>query len=119
MWNSAARLGPLRDEGILILGSGNVVHNVRACAWGVSGAEPYDWATRFETEVRGLLAAGDSRRLAGYEKLGRDALLSAPTPEHYLPLLYVAGTKQSSDAVAFPVDGIEGGSISMLSALIG
>ena len=115
----AARLAPLRDEGVLILGSGNVVHNLRAYAWGVGGAEPYDWATRFEAEVRGLVATGDARSLAGYEKLGTDALLAAPTPEHYLPLLYVAGTQQSSDRVHFPVEGIEGGSISMLAAQIG
>ena len=73
----------------------------------------------FETEVRGLLATGDTRALAAYEKLGRAALLSAPTPEHYLPLLYVAGVRQKSDPIAFPVEGIEGGSISMLAARVG
>jgi 4,5-DOPA dioxygenase extradiol len=115
----AERLAALRDEGVLILGSGNVVHNLRAYAWGVEGAEPHDWAARFEGEVRGLLTAGDMDALAGYEKLGRDAMLSAPTPEHYLPLLYVGGVRQAGDAVTFPVEGIEGGSISMLAARVG
>ena len=115
----AERLAVLRDEGVLILGSGNVVHNLRAYAWGVEGAEPYDWAVRFEREVRGLMSVGDAAALAGYEKLGRDAMLSSPTPEHYLPLLYVAGVQQGADSVSFPVEGIEGGSISMLAVRVG
>ena len=115
----AERLGILRDEGVLILGSGNVVHNLRAYAWGVANAEPLDWALRFESEVRGLLSAGDAGALAAFDKLGRDAALAAPTPDHYLPLLYVAGVQQKTDAVTFPVEGIEGGSVSMLAARIG
>src|SRR5437764_8148999 len=85
------RLGELRDEGILIAGSGNLVHNLHAYAWGRHPVEPYDWAVRFETRAKELLSAGSFAPLVAYETLGRDALLSAPTPEHYLPLLYVLG----------------------------
>jgi 4,5-DOPA dioxygenase extradiol len=62
---------------------------------------------------------GEHAPLINYESLGRDAALSAPTPEHYLPLLYVLGTQQSGDAVGFPVEGIDGGSVSMLSVRVG
>jgi 4,5-DOPA dioxygenase extradiol len=65
--------------------------------------------------VRELLVAGDHRLLVDYEALGPDAVLSVPTPEHYLPLLYVIGTQQPGDIVSFPVEGVDGGSISMLS----
>lgn len=113
------RLAPLRDEGVLIVGSGNVVHNLHAYAWGRHLPDPYDWAVRFETEARGLLLAGDVRPLVDYESLGRDALLSIPTPDHYLPLLYVVGARQRGDAIAFPVEGVDGGSISMLAVRVG
>jgi 4,5-DOPA dioxygenase extradiol len=109
----------LRAEGVLIAGSGNLVHNLHAYAWGRHVPDPYDWAVRFETEAKGLLSSGDDRPLVNYETLGREALLSIPTPDHYLPLLYVIGTRQSGDAVTYPVEGMDGGSISMLSVQVG
>jgi 4,5-DOPA dioxygenase extradiol len=115
----ARRLAPLRDEGILILGSGNVVHNLHAYAWGRHPAPPYDWGVRFEALVRQRLAAHDFATLAGYEDLGRDAALSAPTPEHYLPLIYVIGAGRDEDAVSFPAEGFDGGSVSMLAVRLG
>jgi 4,5-DOPA dioxygenase extradiol len=63
--------------------------------------------------------SGDSKPLVDYETLGREALLSIPTPDHYLPLLYVIGSRQQDDAISFPVEGIDGGSISMLSVQVG
>lgn len=114
------RLAPLRDEGVLIVGSGNLVHNLHAYAWGRHAAEPCDWAVRFEKEARQLMSAGDVAPLIDYEAaLGRDAMLSIPTPEHYLPLLYVLATRQADESVTFPVEGVEGGSISMLSVRVG
>jgi len=113
------RLAPLRAEGVLIVGSGNLVHNLHAYAWGARLPEPYDWALRFEKEARGLLVTGDAEPLVDYESLGRDALLSIPTPDHYLPLLYVLGARQGDDTVSFPVEGIDGGSVSMLAVKIG
>lgn len=114
-YEMARRLAPLREEGVLVIGSGNVVHNLHAYAWGRHPAEPYDWALRFEARLRELLLAGDDAPIVDYESLGRDALLSAPTPDHYLPLVYVLALRRESDRITFPVEGIDGGSVSMLS----
>ena len=109
------RLHALRAEGILVAGSGNLVHNLHAYAWGRRPAEPFDWAVRFEKRARELIVAGDHAPLVDYEALGKDAVLSAPTPDHYLPLLYVLGASRPEDVVTFPVEGIDGGSVSMLT----
>ena len=113
------RLAPLRDEGVLIVGSGNLVHNLHAFAWGKHNVEPFDWALRFEQRAREMLAAGEQQPLVDYERLGRDALLSIPTPDHYVPLLYVIATRQRDDRISFPVEGVDGGSVSMLAVQIG
>jgi len=113
------RLRTLRDEGILVIGSGDIVHNLHAYAWGAHPVEPYDWAVRFEATARQRILAGDYDPLVEYENLGRDALLSAPTPDHYLPLLYVLGASVKGERVSFPVEGIDGGSVSMLSVQFG
>lgn len=114
-----ARLAPLREEGVLLVGSGNLVHNLRAYAWGEEGVAPLDWAARFEGRARELILAGDHTPLISYETLGRDALLSVPTPDHYLPLLTVLGARRKEEPATFPVEGIDGGSISMLAVCIG
>ena len=72
------KLAPLRQEGILVAGSGNLVHNLHAYAWGRHVPQPYDWATRFELTVRDLLIAGDHRLLVDYEALGPDAVCPCP-----------------------------------------
>ena len=113
------KLAPLREEGVLIIGSGNLVHNLHAYAWGEHARDPYDWAVRFETAARQLMLAGDLEPLVDYERLGPDAVLSVPTPDHYLPLLYVLGARQQEDLIRFPVEGVEGGSISMLAVQVG
>lgn len=115
----AKRLAPLRDEGVLIMGSGNLVHNLHAYAWGRKEVEPLDWAVRFEERARELLLAGDHDPLINFESLGKDALLSVPTPDHYLPLLYVIALQRENDEVSFPVEGFDGGSVSMLSIRVG
>ena len=79
----------------------------------------YDWAVRFEEAAREMMLAGEQQPLIDYEKLGRDAMLSIPTPDHYLPLLYVIATRQAGEGITFPVEGVDGGSISMLSVQIG
>jgi 4,5-DOPA dioxygenase extradiol len=113
------RLSPLRDEGVLVAGSGNLVHNLHAYGWGRHSVEPYDWAVRFEKMARNLMKTGEHAPLVAYESLGRDALLSVPTPDHYLPLLYVLGLRAPDEAVSFPVEGFDGGSISMLCVRLG
>jgi 4,5-DOPA dioxygenase extradiol len=113
------RLAPLRQRGVLVMGSGNVVHNLHAYGWGRRIVEPYDWAVRFETRLRERLVAGDRQPLIAYESLGRDAELSIPTPDHYLPFLYVLGAHRAGDPIGFPVEGFDGGSVSMLSVRFG
>ncbi len=113
------RLSPLRDGGILVLGSGNLVHNLHAYAWGRHPVEPFDWAVRFETRARELVLAGEHAPLVDYDSLGRDAMLSVPTPDHYLPLLYVLGLRREGEPASFPVEGIDGGSVSMLTVRLG
>lgn len=119
-WHLAlgARLAPLRDEGVLIVGSGNVVHNLRAIRR-ESDAEPYDWAVRYESEVRGAIGRGDFAAVADYESAGEDARHSVPTPDHFLPLLYVLGTRRGSETVSIPLHGIQNASISMLCCVVG
>ncbi|MGA8754015.1 4,5-DOPA dioxygenase extradiol [Candidatus Deferrimicrobium sp.] len=118
-FDAGKRLSPLRDEGVLIVGSGNLVHNLHAYAWGERAVEPYDWAVRFEDKARELLLTGNDGPLIAYETLGRDATLSIPTPDHYLPLLYVIALRRESDAIRFPVEGVDGGSVSMLAVRLG
>jgi 4,5-DOPA dioxygenase extradiol len=113
------RLARLRTEGVLIVGSGNLVHNLHTYAWGRYSREPYDWAVRFENAAREMMLASDLDPLLNYETLGSDALLSIPTPDHYLPLLYVLGTQTPGEAIRFPVEGVDGGSISMLTVQVG
>jgi 4,5-DOPA dioxygenase extradiol len=113
------RLGLLREEGILVIGSGNLVHNLHSYAWGEKGVRAFDWAARFEQRVRELLLSRDDAPIINYESLGPDALLSVPTPDHYLPLLYVLGLRRDNEQVSFPVQGVDGGSISMLAVQIG
>jgi 4,5-DOPA dioxygenase extradiol len=118
-YDLAKKLSPLRDEGVLIMASGNLVHNLHTYAWGKKDVEPFDWAVRFESQAREMMLAGIHDPFIDYESLGRDAMLSAPTPDHYLPLLYVLAQQREGDAVTFPVEGFDGGSISMLSVQIG
>ncbi len=118
-YETARKLASLRDENVLIIGSGNLVHNLHTYAWGRREVQPYDWAIRFEALARQTMLAGEFDPLIEYEHLGRDAMLSAPTPDHYLPLLYVLAQRQAAEPVSFPVEGFDGGSISMLTVQIG
>ena len=118
-YDAGRSLAVLREEGVLIVGSGNIVHNLHAYAWGRHAQQPFDWATRFERIARDLILAGDHTPLVRYELLGPEAALSIPTPDHYLPLLYVLGAAHADDRVRFPVEGVDGGSISMLTVQMG
>ena len=112
------RIAALRDEGILIAGSGNLVHNLRTMDWSGNTRTAYDWAARFEQQARDMIQAGDHQPLLHYEKLGPDAALAIPTPDHFLPLVHVLGAQQAADRVSFPVEGVDGGSVSMLTVKI-
>jgi 4,5-DOPA dioxygenase extradiol len=113
------RLEALRKEGVLILGSGNLVHNLHSYAWGQGSVQPFDWAIRFESRIRQLLSSGNDEQIIEYQKLGHDARLAVPTPDHYLPMLYVIGLRSEQDKISFPVEGVDGGSISMLAIQVG
>ena len=118
-YETGRRLMPLRDEGVLVIGSGNIVHNLAAYAWGEQPVRPFDWAERFEHQVRTALVQGDRASVVDYERFGQDAMRSVPTPDHYLPLLYVLGLRRETDPLACPVRGMDGGSISMLAVQFG
>ena len=111
------RLTPLRDEGVIIAGSGDFVHNLRT--WKRAGGEPYGWASRFNEAVKAALVRGDGDALIDWVNLAEEAQLSVPTDEHYLPLLYIAAQRQPGDDVSFFNDVIDGGSISMTGVRIG
>jgi len=113
----ARRLTALRDEGVVIAGSGDFVHNLRT--WKRAGGEPYAWATQFNEAVKAALVRGDDDALIDWVGLAEDAQLSVPTDEHFLPLLYVAAQRLPGDDVSFFNDVIEGGSISMTGVRIG
>lgn len=112
------RLAPLRDEGVLILGSGNVAHNLQLARFG-DDVQPFDWAARFQADVRARIERGDDDSLVSYQDLGDDARLAVPTPDHYYPLLYVLGARHPDDVARFPVEGIDAASLSMLSVVLG
>lgn len=112
------RLAPLREEGVLILGSGDVVHNLGVMRR-TENAAPYDWAERFNEGVKAAIVAHDHAPLVDFERLGEDADLSIPTPEHYLPLLYVLGARGPEEPARFFNDRIDLGSVSMLGVTIG
>jgi len=109
----AKQLRPLRDENILILSSGNVVHNLRTIHW-QDGAQPYPWAQDFNEFFTSEIHANHHETLIEWEKYGEAAHLSIPTPEHYWPALYTLALQQDGEHAKVYVDGIEMSSISML-----
>jgi len=111
-------LESLREEGVLIVGSGNLVHNLRLMRY-EPGADPYDWAVSFDATITRLITERSYDRLVEYHEMGREAELSIPTNEHYLPLLYVLASAHPDEDVTFPVTGIDLGSVSMKAVRIG
>jgi 4,5-DOPA dioxygenase extradiol len=111
-----ARLAPLRDEGVLVLGSGNIVHNLMLAD---PSAGPYGWATEFDRLVKERIESKDHESLVHYERLGEGARLAIPTNEHYLPMLYALALAGKGDSPAFFNSAITYGSMSMRSFIIG
>jgi 4,5-DOPA dioxygenase extradiol len=109
-------LAPLRDEGILILGSGNMVHNLRMFNWEDAG---YDWAIEYDTRLKEWIAAGAHDQVVHYEQHGEPASLSVNSEEHYLPLLYVLGAGGKTAPVTFYNERVIMGSISMRCVKLG
>lgn len=120
-YDLAKELASLRKKGVLIIGSGNMVHNLRMVAWDKL-SEPefgYDWAHEINQVFKDKITSGDAKSLIAYEKLGSAAKLAIPTPDHYYPLLYTLGLQDKTDAVSFFNDKAVGGSLTMTSVKIG
>ena len=120
-FNLAKKLAALREQGVLIIGSGNIVHNLRAISWeqiDQIGAG-YDWAYAFRDHINHAMTTQNNDELVHYEHFGESAALSVPTPDHYLPLLYVMALRESDENVAFFNDHLIAGSLSMTSVLVG
>ena len=112
----AKGLKELRSQGILIIGSGNMVHNLGHLSWDES---VFDWAQEFDERMKHLILAGDHRAIVNYEDLGPSAQLAVPTNEHYLPLLYTLGLQEKDDQVSFFAEKVTLGAISMRSVRLG
>jgi 4,5-DOPA dioxygenase extradiol len=113
----AGLLAPLRARGVLVVGSGDIVHNLATADF--RRDDGYDWALRFNGEVKRRISARDHEPLVAYPALGPDAGLAVPTPEHYLPLLYALALRDAGDEISFFNDRTVLGSISMTSLKIG
>lgn len=116
-YKSGSVLSVLRENGILIIGSGNIVHNLMIMDY-YEGAAPYEWAVEFDEKIKQFLLNDNHSGLIGYDKLGKISKYAVPTNEHYLPLLYAAALKQNAESVDFFHESIQHGSISMRSFII-
>ncbi len=117
-----SQLQALRHKGVLIIGSGNMVHNLRMVAWDKIRTNEdygYDWALQMNDKFKELISSGDNKSMINYQTIGREALLAVPTPEHYYPLLYTLGLRTPKDDVMFFNDKPVGGSLTMTSVKIG
>jgi 4,5-DOPA dioxygenase extradiol len=113
----AGELADLRKKGVLIIGSGNMVHNLPVLNWQMT-TRGYDWADEANELFKGSISSGDHQKLINYESLGKAVQLSVPSPEHYLPLLYILGLQQKGEQASFFNDHTLMGSISMTSVKI-
>lgn len=115
----AAELYQLRRKGVLIMGSGNMVHNLRMMSWEMINGGGYDWALEINDQFKRLIMNNEHQPLLNYQNLGKAAMLAIPTPEHYLPLLYTLGLKNDREEVSLFNDKAIGGSLTMTSVRIG
>lgn len=121
-YDLAKELLALRKKGVLIIGSGNMVHNLRMVAWNrLNDAQGYgyDWALDLNDKFKSLIAEHDHKALINYSQLGREAMMAIPTPEHYLPLMYTLGLQSGKEDISFFNDQAVGGSLTMTSVKIG
>lgn len=116
----ARALSALRKKGVLIIGSGNMVHNLRMVAWDRLGeAFGFDWALEMNDTFKRHIADGNHQPLINYQNFGKPAQLAIPTPDHYYPLLYILGLQDKGEAVSFFNDTPVAGSLTMTSVRIG
>ena len=119
-YDLAKQLSALRDKGILIVGSGNMVHNLGMVAWNKINSGPYafDWAIEANDKMKSYIESGDHERLINFKAQGKAFELAIPTPEHYLPLIYTLALQENNEVVSIFNDEPVGGSISMTSIKI-
>jgi 4,5-DOPA dioxygenase extradiol len=115
----ANELQELRKKGVLIMGSGNMVHNLRMISWEMINGGGYDWAVDMNDTFKNLISRKEHSSLIDYQNLGTAARLAIPTPEHYIPLLYTLGMQTKKDDVSFFNDKAVGGSLTMTSVKVG
>lgn len=117
----AKELASFRKKGILIIGSGNIVHNLRMVAWDKVNEPEYgfDWALKANDKFKQLILTNNHKELINYTALGREVQMAVPTPEHYLPLLYTLALKEENESVSFFNDKAVMGSLTMTSVRIG
>ncbi len=115
----AKELAALRKKGVLIIGSGNITHNLRIFDMSDINARPLDWAEEFDTLVKNSLVSGNHKELIDYSKYGRSAQWAVPEPSHYYPLLYSIALQHKSDMITFPYEGFHYASVSMRCVRIG
>jgi len=113
----AKELSSLRKKGVLIIGSGNMVHNLRIIDW-QSPDKGFDWAEEANTKLKELILNNEHEQLMNYNSIGAEMKLAVPTPEHYMPLLYVLGLKNENEKISFFNDKTMMGSISMTSVKV-
>ncbi|MEI7524218.1 MAG: 4,5-DOPA dioxygenase extradiol [Mariniphaga sp.] len=120
-YDLAKELSSLRDKGVLIIGSGNIVHNLRLVAWDKMNEPEYgfDWAVHANDKIKQHILNNNHKDLINYSLLGREVQMAVPTPEHYLPLLYTLALKGANEPVTFFNDKAVMGSLSMTSVKIG
>lgn len=118
-YNLAKELYTLRKKGVLILGSGNMVHNLRMMSWEMIHGGGYDWALEMNDKFKSLILNHEHQQLANYSSLGSAAMLAIPTPEHYLPLMYTLGLQSGTEGVSLFNDKAVGGSLTMTSVRVG
>jgi 4,5-DOPA dioxygenase extradiol len=120
-YSLAKELAFLREKGVLIIGSGNMVHNLRMVAWNRLNNEEYgfDWAIEANEKMKKFILDNNHQSLINYSSLGKEFQLAVPTPEHYLPLLYILALKDKKDKISLFNDKAVAGSLTMTSIKIG
>ena len=108
----AMELAPLREKGILIVGSGNIVHNLGLLDFDVD-AKPFGWAVKFDEKIKQCLVSGDHKDLVNYLDFGKEAFYAVPTLDHYLPMIYAVGLRRKGDELKWVHEGFQHGSVSM------
>jgi 4,5-DOPA dioxygenase extradiol len=117
LYNLGKELQELRKKGVLFIGSGNIVHNLRRVAWNKLNEDNFgfDWAFEANNQFKNLILSNNHKQLLDFTNLGTAANLAIPTPEHFLPLLYILGMKQKNDEISIFNDKAVGGSLTMTS----